>query len=477
MSRLLQIHVVRTMFLAGICLASAPVAYAQASHSARTLTSHHYRLTNAFLGPRWSLAVDVREDTAAGGKRLTMVRSDSSDRSQIWKLVAVGQRRYKLQTVRLGSRYSLDVINDARDDTPHLARTGDFSGQSWTLRPWGDGTYRLINDFTGSDKGLDTYSGSRDLFLGIGNTSGQHWRLTRVRTPRERERVPRETDVSGRDARRFAPILVMHSGEKAFPMDPRTFIRKSRFRGHRGVHRTAEGYSKRQRRWVVSKSKDPEFFDIPVGVINRYGLDADGEHRCQCDGGVTEGKDVYLDARGDLGGTRSPEGRIPVFYYVLPGSSKACAEHGADYGIQYWYFFGENRGVWNYHQGDWEHITVLVKDDQSIGAYYHHHGDRPFRRPSEIRKNRSGRYYVFISKGSHGSYKQPGYQAEYFDKVDDKGVRWDTAQRLLPLTDQPWKDFAGCWGNLYGRPGFQPCRGKGISGPRGPLPRILAGSY
>src|SRR5207237_4661490 len=48
----------------------------------------------------------------------------------------------------------------------------------WTLTAWGDGTYKLSNDFTGPGKSLNVYSGSNEPFLGPGNYSGQHWTLT-----------------------------------------------------------------------------------------------------------------------------------------------------------------------------------------------------------------------------------------------------------------------------------------------------------
>lgn len=72
----------------------------------------------------------------------------------------------------------MDVINDGTNTTPWLAATGNYSGQLWTLAPWGDGTYKLTNDFTGPGKSLDTYSDTYQPFLDTGDHSGQHWTLT-----------------------------------------------------------------------------------------------------------------------------------------------------------------------------------------------------------------------------------------------------------------------------------------------------------
>ena len=138
-------------------------------------TTVYYRLTNTFQGPGQSL--DVKSD---GSRRLKM--APTADFSgQHWRLVDLGSGKYALRTDYLGDCFSLDVINNGRNDTPWLNDTGNFSGQSWSLAPWGDGTYKLWNDFTGVGNSLNVYAQSFEPFVGPGDHSGQHWTLTPIR--------------------------------------------------------------------------------------------------------------------------------------------------------------------------------------------------------------------------------------------------------------------------------------------------------
>ena len=80
-----------------------------------------------------------------------------------------------------GDGLSLDVFNDGTNDSLVLAPTGDYTGQDWTLTRQDDATYKITNDFTGPKKSIDTYSDTHEPYLGFGDNSGQHWKLTPVR--------------------------------------------------------------------------------------------------------------------------------------------------------------------------------------------------------------------------------------------------------------------------------------------------------
>src|SRR5262249_37343915 len=137
--------------------------------------SFYHRLTNKFQGPGQSL--DVKPD----GSRHRKMAATGDYSGQYWRLVDLGRGRYALRTQYLGDCFSLDVINDGRNETPWLNETGNYSGQFWSLTPWGDGTYKLTNDFTGPGKSLNVYAGSFEPFVGAGDHSGQHWVLTPLR--------------------------------------------------------------------------------------------------------------------------------------------------------------------------------------------------------------------------------------------------------------------------------------------------------
>lgn len=92
---------------------------------------------------------------------------------------------YKLCTWFLGTSKTLDVYGDDKT-TPHLADEGNYSGQKWKIVPWmrcgeWDGTYKLWNTYSGEDMFLDTYSGTRQPFMGVGNHTGKHWTITPIR--------------------------------------------------------------------------------------------------------------------------------------------------------------------------------------------------------------------------------------------------------------------------------------------------------
>lgn len=142
-------------------------------------TSAYYRLTNSFLGPTQALDV-VNDGTGSGRLKMADVGNYSG---QHWHFASLEDgSKYALRTQYLGEGYSLDVINDAGVDSRslHLAPTGLYSGQFWTIKPWGDGSFKLTNDFTGPAQHLDTYSDTHEPFLGSDNHSGQHWYFTRI---------------------------------------------------------------------------------------------------------------------------------------------------------------------------------------------------------------------------------------------------------------------------------------------------------
>jgi hypothetical protein len=278
---------------------------------------------------------------------------------------------------------------------------------------------------------------------------------------------------------RCAPRVTMHSTESALPMDPVAFVRRSRLRHYVRGPGGDQGYSRVKKRWLTNNSHDPEYYDIPMKTINGLRAHSNGKHRHPCKKPRGKKLNVFLEAKGDLSGSMSPTGRIPVFFYVLNSSSPCCLPWGADYGIQYWWFFGENPGVappLDYHQGDWEHMTVLVKGDAPIGAFVAAHGKSKYFTAAKLRKVGPHRFKVFVAKGSHATFESTGTRYKNgVELVDGRGVRWDTWQQLRPLATQPWKDFAGAWGGIRGAGGLHPCTG-GSYGPLGPLLQTREGA-
>src|SRR6185503_6259296 len=100
-------------------------------------TSFYYRLTNQFQGAGQCL--DVHSD----GSRRLKIAATANFSVQHWRLVDLGNGKFALRTEYLGDCFSLDVITDGANDKPWLNPTAIFSGQSWSLTPWGDGSSQL----------------------------------------------------------------------------------------------------------------------------------------------------------------------------------------------------------------------------------------------------------------------------------------------------------------------------------------------
>jgi hypothetical protein len=92
---------------------------------------------------------------------------------------ANAQAQLRFRTISTGQAKCLDVINDGQNDKLRMAECGNYSGQSWTIRPTSTaGVYRLTNEFTGTAKCLDVVNNhvnDRLQMATCGNFTGQSW--------------------------------------------------------------------------------------------------------------------------------------------------------------------------------------------------------------------------------------------------------------------------------------------------------------
>ena len=290
-------------------------------------------------------------------------------------------------------------------------------------------------------------------------TSATH-RPRRVRNPKNA--LPDRDAVNQALAEKMAPILMLHPKEKSFPMNPRHFIAKSRFRMHLKLKRD-KGYNKKTGKWHTTNSKNREkYINIPVNIINQYGVDAKGRNRRPRDKNNGSSQKVFLQPMGSLRGDNRPTGRVPAYYYIRREGARSGNRPRTL--ITYWYFFGDNPTPALAHQGDWEHATLSVRKDNTLeGIWFSRHGIRPkfvWRKDLEFLR---GRALVYISKASHGNWPKAGTfrfekapnliskalkAAGFADVTSRNGVRWDISKRLEPLYTQPWRDYAGAWGEV-----------------------------
>ncbi|MFO0953721.1 MAG: RICIN domain-containing protein [Isosphaeraceae bacterium] len=94
--------------------------------------------------------------------------------------VLINENIYYRITNNTEAGKSLDIVNDARDNKPIMANTGNFTGQMWKFEAVGAGYYRITNNFQ-PGKSLDIIndnSDSRLIMSKTSNYSGQHWKLS-----------------------------------------------------------------------------------------------------------------------------------------------------------------------------------------------------------------------------------------------------------------------------------------------------------
>ncbi|MCG8557147.1 MAG: hypothetical protein MJD61_17950 [Proteobacteria bacterium] len=156
--------------------------------------------------------------------------------------------------------------------------------------------------------------------------------------------------------------------------------------------------------------------------------------------------------------------------------------------IQYWFFWPYN-DQFNNHEGDWEHINVVVNVSNEAYPYatqlvYWHHTTYTVVQPSQVQWVDTYHPRVFTASGSHANYpnKSSCDSAEFpwgrgcsshaaeqwWTWADGKGSNagWqgggtlNMGERNHPFFSMDWIDYGGRWGELGTVPG--------TSGPPGP---------
>jgi len=246
------------------------------------------------------------------------------------------------------------------------------------------------------------------------------------------------------DIIKHAPEVRFHPDEYYFPMSPLEFIRISRFRHYKGRMKRDEGYSKLQKNFVKGNSKNSEYYNVPVVKINSYGI-KNGKNRRPRDSNKGMTLNVFIQPDENPTGSSAPTSKIAVYYDVT--------EQGYGWAISYWFFFGYNNGpLIQNHQGDWEKIVVLLDENRQItGVEMSAHGSHYFYPNGQF--NLSGTHpIIYSANGSHANYPKPGIFPTkiciFKDKTANGGKIWKTWKLCADLKLQPWKDFAGAWGEV-----------------------------
>ena len=145
---------------------------------------------------------------------------------------------------------------------------------------------------------------------------------------------------------------------------------------------------------------------------------------------------------------------------------RAVAQGGALW-LQYWffYFLNDYQLAWgiDVHEGDWEMIQLRVpgassEPDLAVYAQHtfcearawedvHRLAQEPQAEGSEPRAGDRDRPLVYVGRGSHASFFEPGFHETDFYDVTDGRQRPQRALRLEDVTQTPrWLDWPGHWG-------------------------------
>jgi hypothetical protein len=139
--------------------------------------------------------------------------------------------------------------------------------------------------------------------------------------------------------------------------------------------------------------------------------------------------------------------------------------------LQYWFFYFYNDynlalGI-GLHEGDWEMVQLRMHDDTPDLAVYAQHRNAEQRPWPQVEKvpGDPNRPMVYVARGSHASYFEPGFHETevWYDLADGKRRSPRCALEVVADGDPPWIAWPGAWGDTRARVG-----GIDQPSPRGP---------
>jgi hypothetical protein len=267
-------------------------------------------------------------------------------------------------------------------------------------------------------------------------------------------------DITVKPKERFKVVVKLHPDENDFPMNTLDFIRLSRFRRH-NANGSDDGYNKNTGQFVNNNDHGSEYYNIPVSVINSYRVTnpryALYNLRPRDENSIGSGE-VFLEPDDNLHGDFDPNGRVPVYtystYYISPAN--VYGERN-----EFWVFYGYNyaqTGLSFSHQGDWERIMLDIVNNSIQGAWLSQHTNLVYYSASELNiteENEVQVLTVYSAVGSHAHYPSAGTFPIYFlgahvadDYTADGGYQWVITDNYKSLSSQPWRDYAGAWGEV-----------------------------
>lgn len=196
-----------------------------------------------------------------------------------------------------------------------------------------------------------------------------------------------------------------------------------------------------------------EYYNIPVSIINSFNTgDIHTNLRPRDDNSIGH-DEVFLQPNDHTVGDMNPTGKVPVFTYssniVKGGQIRELRE--------YWLFYGYDdvdRGLVQFsHQGDWERVTLEIYNNKIVAVRLDQHGDTKeytLDTVEIIESNGVQTLKVYSARGAHATYEKVGKfdRAGVAHDFTGDGYQWEITRKVENLVDQPWKLYAGAWGEV-----------------------------
>ena len=157
------------------------------------------------------------------GKRLLKIADAKLDPRQLWRFEARREGQYAIGSAALAARFSLDLINNSHNDK--LYDRADQL-QVWTLIPWGDGTYKIVDTPSGINGSLDLSNNAQPI-LNPGDHPGQHWRLIKAEPPASTKTLNRIYLYNNDDV--YTPFYVNEKLQGLVPPHQACYINREGF--------------------------------------------------------------------------------------------------------------------------------------------------------------------------------------------------------------------------------------------------------
>jgi hypothetical protein len=137
----------------------------------------------------------------------------------------------------------------------------------------------------------------------------------------------------------------------------------------------------------------------------------------------------------------------------------AVVDDHDDLWLQYWFFYFYNDynliGTFlgaGLHEGDWETVQIRLKDEKPDLAVYAQHSTAESRKWAQVDLvPGTRRPLVYIARGSHASYFEPGrhWTGHWFDYADAKRKSPDLSLNVVVESDEDWRwiRWPGLWGD------------------------------